>query len=182
MRCAVRPLASANAASATRCASASSNFCALQQRLRLARAPGQGRNPAQCDPCVAHDAVLYVERDRRRGEREFVGLPVARLEIDRARPASGNRECGDQFAGCQRRLDLRRVAGRLVQLRERHGSEAGFSGDLDRRIERDQRLREIAGIGGDALLGGAEHGVVAIESVERGAARSRIALVAIGRS
>ena len=67
-----------------------------------------------------------------------------------------------------------------MQLRERNVADAGFAGDLDGGIERDQGLREIAGIGGDALLGGAEHRMGAIEAFQRGAAGSRIALVAIG--
>ena len=87
-----RPRASANAASATRCARRVVEFLSLQQRLRLARPPRHGGDAAERDTRVPDRAVLHVERDRSRRQRELVGLPVARLEIHRARPAAGDGE------------------------------------------------------------------------------------------
>ena len=52
--------------------------------------------------------------------------------------------------------------------------------EIDRRVERHQGLGEIAGIGGDAGLADAEHGVDAVDTFHRGAARAGIALVAVG--
>src|SRR5205814_4932951 len=93
-------------------------------------------------------------------------------------PPALDDEAGNQFALRQRRLDLRRTAGRLVQLLERKVTGAGPAGDLDRGIERNQRLREVAGIGGDALIRGAENGMGAAEPIHGGAARAGIPLVA----
>jgi len=67
-----------------------------------------------------------------------------------------------------------------VQLRERQGAAPRWADDIDLGVERDQGLREIAGIGRDALFRCAEHGVRTIEAVDRRAAGSRVALVAIG--
>jgi hypothetical protein len=45
-------------------------------------------------------------------------------------------------------------------------------------IERDERLPKITGIGGDAMLAGAENGVFAVDAFKRPAARTGPALVA----
>lgn len=66
-----------------------------------------------------------------------------------------------------------------MQLRERYAARAGLARDLDHGIECDQRLREIAGIGRDALVGDAEHRMHAIDAVHRGTAGAGIALVAV---
>src|ERR1700729_3464588 len=77
---------------------------ALEQGLGLARPPRNGGYTAKCDPGVADRAVLNVECNRGRRQREFVGLAVAHLEIGRARPASVDRKGGDQLARQQRGL------------------------------------------------------------------------------
>ena len=51
--------------------------------------------------------------------------------------------------------------GSAMQRRERDGARAVRAGNLDRRIERDQRLGEIARIGRDAVFADAEHRMAA---------------------
>src|SRR5947209_15672417 len=67
-----------------------------------------------------------------------------------------------------------------MKRRKWNAARALGADDLDRGVERDQRLREIPGIGGDAMLAPAEHRVRSIEAVQRGAARTRVSLVARG--
>src|SRR5262245_53530054 len=67
-----------------------------------------------------------------------------------------------------------------MEAREWNGAPPPQTRDLDRRIERDQGLREIARIGRNASIAGSEHGMRAIETVECRAAGARIALVALG--
>src|SRR4030088_566665 len=55
----------------------------LDQALRFAGPPWDGCNAAERDARVPHEAVLDVERDRRRSPRKFVGPTVARLPIKR---------------------------------------------------------------------------------------------------
>ena len=125
----------------------------LEQRFGLARAPWHGRDSAKRDARVADHAVLKVERDGRRGQRELIGLAVARLQIERTRPAALDRRSRRSIPRAQGRLDLRAYPGRLVQLREwKVARTPDLPGDLDRGIERDQGLREIARIGRDALI------------------------------
>src|SRR6266404_675271 len=44
-------------------------------------------------------------------------------------------------------------------------------------VEGDKCLREVAGIGGDTLIADPEHGMLTVDSIERRAAASRLALV-----
>jgi hypothetical protein len=127
-------------------------------------------------------ALPQVERDRGRDQRELVGFPVANLEVEGAAcaPRSGDEERHDHVAGRQRRLDVGRSAGAAMQVGERDAAVAPGADDVDHRVERDQRLGEIPGIGGDAMIARAEHGMHAVVSVHGGAAAARVALVALG--
>ena len=51
-----------------------------------------------------------------------------------------------------RYASFREMWRRTMQGRERDGTSAAAASDFHERIERDQRLREITGISGDALL------------------------------
>src|SRR5579883_843055 len=64
-----------------------------------------------------------------------------------------------------------------MQRRERYSPVAARARDLDAGIERNQCLREVARVGGDAAVADAEHGVTAIESLHRRATGAGIALV-----
>src|SRR6185312_13162649 len=55
---------------------------------------------------------------------------------------------------------------------------SGFAGNLNRCVERDQGLSEVARIGCDALIGGSEHRMAAIKAFQGSTAGSGIALVA----
>ncbi len=146
------------------------------------RAPWRGGDAAKRDAHVADRAAVEIERDSSRGQSEFVGLAVSYFEINRAaRPRrGGNRKAGNDLTGQQRIFDIWRVARLQVQLGEGNFAHAVLAHDLDLRVERSQRLREVAGIGRNAVLTGAEYGVRPVDAVQRGAAGAGIALVAIG--
>src|SRR6266700_12179 len=57
---------------------------------------------------------------------------------------------------------IRRVAWFAVEVSKRDGSAAAAASDLHGRFECDQRLSEIAGIGGNALIATAEYRVHAV--------------------
>ena len=83
----------------------------------------------------------------------------------RAQGSGGTTKAVINSLGLQRRLDMRRGARRPVQLGEGMVRDSLGAGDIDLGVERDQRLREIARIGGDAVLADAEHGMRAVEAV-----------------
>ena len=116
-RAARRPRRRCGAASAA--AASSSGLPASAASASRARQGMVATPPSAMRACRTTPSV-HVERDRRRGQREFVGLPVADLQVERApRPRPGrDREAGDQVARRQRGLDVGRRPGRPVQLRE----------------------------------------------------------------
>jgi hypothetical protein len=59
-----------------------------------------------------------------------------------------------------------------MQLLHRDGARAVLAADVDNGVERHERLREVAGIGGDAVLADAEDGVLAVDAFDGGAGRS----------
>jgi hypothetical protein len=61
---------------------------------------------------------------------------------------------------------------------KRNGPVCVAAYEFDRCFKRDQRLREVAGIGGNALVAAAKHRMHAIKPAHRRAARTRIALIA----
>ncbi len=65
-----------------------------------------------------------------------------------------------------------------MQAGERYGAPLAAAAGLDQRVERDQRLGEIAGISRDAVRAHSEHRMRPIETVECGAARPWRPLVA----
>jgi hypothetical protein len=128
----------------------------------------------------ATDPSADVQSDRSGSQREVVGFPVADFQI---KGTSGPRchrqpEADDQLAGQQNRFDMRCIAWQNVKLLERDEAPARRPDDFDHGIERDKRLREVAWIGGDAMITDPEHGVLAVDPVERGAAGPGLALVA----
>src|SRR5262249_34317595 len=53
----------------------------FHQRFRLAGTPRHCGDAAERDARVTNHAVLHIERDRSRRQRELVGLAVARLQV-----------------------------------------------------------------------------------------------------
>ena len=179
-----RGCACAKAASAAAVSGCVVERLALERGFGLAGAPRHGGDAAERDARVAHRAAVEVERDRGGGQREFVGLAVADLEIERAaRPTAppASRKRGDQLARRQRGLDVRRVARLAMQLGERNVARAVAA----RRSRPSHRARSAPARNrrdrSRCMLAGAEHGVRAVDAVERGAAGAGIALVAVAR-
>ncbi len=75
-------------------------------------------------------------------------------------------------------LDPRRPLGCAVEVGECDHPLAPVARDPHPRVEREQRVGEIAGIGRDALVAQPEHGVRAILPVDRRTAAARRTLVA----
>ena len=155
------------------------NGAAVQRRFGLARPPRLCRDVAQRDARLVHHTVREVERDSGGSQGDFVGLPVTDLQVERPpRPQSHwEPKAGDQLTGRENRLKMRGVARQPMQLFEWHNPQATGADDLDCGIERDQCLRKIAGVGSDALIADAD-GVLTVDTVERGAAGSRLAFTA----
>ena len=153
-----------------------------QRRLDPGDAPGLGPDPAQGDARLPDAGAVHLERHRGRHDRELEGGPVAHLEVVRApcRRAGRHRDGGDHLARLEHRLEVRGGVGQAVEVDERHGALPAGPAHLDRRVERHQRHREVRGVGGDAMLARAEHGVPAVLAADGGAAGARCALVAGG--
>jgi hypothetical protein len=112
---------------------------------------------------LPYNFVRKIERDRRRGEREFIRFPVADLEIKRTFGEScvRNQDRRDQFARCERGFNVRRGPRQFVQICKRKAAEAVAPPHFYAGVERDQSLREIARIGRNAMAADAENCVPA---------------------
>jgi hypothetical protein len=110
-------------------------------------------------------------------------LPVSNLQVERShhpwRP--GNFEGSDKVFRRKARFNIRRVAGKLVQLLKGYLTTPRYSPDLDSRVQRNERLGEIARICRDAIVAHAKNGMFAIDAGHGGATAAGIALVTGGR-
>ena len=93
--------------------------------------------------------------------------------------AGRHRKSGDQISWLQARFYVGRAARFPVQIGEGHRPGAVPAQDLDGRVERDQSLRPIARISGNAGIRSAEHGVKPVDAIQCRASGARIALVAL---
>src|SRR6185312_7248460 len=93
---------------------------AIELFFCLTRTPRFGRNATQRDTRLFDLAIIKFERDRRRGEREFIGFPIPDLEEERApRPVCLRYDKSrDQLALCERGLNVWGISRRLVQFGE----------------------------------------------------------------
>ena len=85
---------------------------------------------------------------------------------------------GDQIAGLQHGLVLRRGARQQEKSVNRHLPLALRALHHDHRLQRRQRHIHVRRIGGDAVIAGAENGQMAVGALDRGATAARLALVA----
>jgi hypothetical protein len=120
-------------------------------------------------------------RGGHRDEREGVRGAVADLQVIGVLREGGLRQLygHDEFAVLEVGVLLRRVARQAVELAD--GDRAltpARAPDPHDGIERVERVRHVARIGGDTLLAPAEDGVHPVEPSERPAARPRLPLVA----
>ncbi len=153
-------------------------------RLGAARQFGIGRRDAPRhvpDPAERNmPAAVAPDHRADRDQREGVRGAVADLVIDVG--AAGRfrqRHRGDQLAGREHRFEMRRAAGRAIEIGERDAARLACRVDrFDRSVERLHRDRHVAGVGGDARLARADHGMQAAETADRGAAAAGLALVA----
>ena len=104
-------------------------------------------------------ARVHVERDGRGGERELVAV------------AGRHAEHEDQLVRSKRRFDGRPTVRSPMQPRAKGTVRFAAPPRFDGRVERDQRLGEIAGIGRDAVRADAEHRMGAVVAADRRALR-----------
>ncbi len=113
-------------------------------------------------------------------EREGVRRPVPGLAVQRRQPGRRGRQqhTRDQLARAELGVPLRMVARQPVEAVR--GQAAGPLGavQLDPGVQRGQRHRHVRGMGGDAVRGMAEDGVIAVHPLPRPAAAARHPLVA----
>ena len=77
-------------------------------------------------------------------------------------------KCGDQCPGRKSCLHMRRIAGFAMQLRKRNGQRAGRPEYLDRRVQCNQGLRKVSGIGRNTVLTDAQNGVATVHAFHGG--------------
>ena len=80
------------------------------------------------------------------------------------------RDGGDDLAWFKHRLDVWRCIGQPVEVDERHVGGPVGAAHLNNCIERDQRDREVGGMGGDTIVARAEHRVPTVLAADRGTA------------
>jgi len=148
--------------------------------FRFPRPPWDRGEAAQSDPSLTDLRAVHVEGHGRGSEREFIGLAIANLEIKRAPcpGACGEIEASNEIAWRENGLHVWCCAGGPVQGAEGDGPDAGRACNVNRRAERDQTLGKVAGISRDAVGAATKDGMLPVQTANRGAARTRIALVA----
>ncbi len=142
--------------------------------------PGPVRHRAEGDPGARHHAVRQVQHHGDGGQREGVRRPVAGLAVGRGQSGGGRGQdhAGDQLARVDLRVPLGVHAGQPVEVGGGHAPGALGAVQLHARVEGGQRHRHVRGVGGDALVGVAEHRVVPVHALQRAAAGAWLALVA----
>jgi hypothetical protein len=147
------------------------------------RPPGLRGDAADADAQVADGAAirLHLQPNRRARRGEFVGFPVAYLEVMGSAQRGRDRDLDsdDQLAGLQREFEMGRVARQQEEVLRRDLASRAVLHIHDG-VEGDQRHREVAGMGGDAGVADAEHGVAAVDALHRRAAGAGVPLVAVG--
>ena len=119
---------------------------ASERRLDPRNTPWLGAHPAEGDARLPDGAAIHVERHRGGDHRELEGGAVAHLEVVRASGHGAGRH-GDgrnDLTGFEYRLEVGRIAGQAVKLRQRHRAVSACPAHLDGCTERDQRHRKLA--------------------------------------
>ena len=133
---------------------------AVQNPLCLKRAPGPGAYTTQGDSDVIEFAAVDHGHDRRGGEGKFVGSTVTQLEIDLLAAGFGRweRHRGDEFARLKNRFALRCAAGDEEEISNGHIAFAFRALDVNGGFEGGKGDVHVGGVGGDAVLTGAQDG------------------------
>src|SRR5690606_38993496 len=134
-----------------------------ERALGGVRPAGAGGDRAERQAHIPHDAVVHLERGGDRADGEGGGGAFTHLAVAGAGGDRGGRQGdrGDQRAPRQRRLAVRGVRDRQVEVGQRQLPRpvGGLVGDDG--VERGQRHGHVGGVHGHAVLGGAEDGVIA---------------------
>ncbi len=91
---------------------------------------------------------------------------------------AGHRDPGDELARPQGVLDVGRGPGQRVEGLQRHGPGTAGGAQVHHCVQSDQRDGQVAGMGSDACVARAEHGVAAVDPLQRRAAAAGLTLVA----
>src|SRR5436309_1200497 len=112
--------------------------------VRIIRTPGTCCAAARSKPAIVPLGIVLCtvvaignDDDRRRNQRKLEFGAVADLLVMRALAGAGRRQQdrGDQLAGRDYGLPLRRVAGLPIEIVDRHRAGAAGAAQFDRRIE-----------------------------------------------
>src|ERR1700679_1024041 len=132
--------------------------------LGFERAPGLGAYSAE-GYAGEGDAVAFgAELDGGGGQGELVGGAVAELEVDAACAGARRweRDAGDEVAGLEDGFDVRRGAGDNVEVVDGDFAGARLALDVDGGFESGEGDVLVGGVGGDAVVTGAEDGEGAV--------------------
>ncbi|OEJ93759.1 hypothetical protein J116_004035 [Streptomyces thermolilacinus SPC6] len=146
-----------------------------------AGAPRAVREPAERQPQVAYGPVGVQVEDGGGGDQgEGVRGAVAGLAVRGGQPGGrgGQRDGGDQLAGLDDGVQFGVVAGQPVEIGGGHRPFTVRAVEFHVRVEGGEGDGEVGGVGGDAQVRVAEHGVVAVDAVAGAAAAAGGALVA----
>src|SRR5712671_3052229 len=125
-----------------------------------AGAPGPCGDAADRDARRTNGVAIYVQRHRRRREREGVRLPVADLVIGggAAHPRLRHADAKDQLAGLECGFDIRRRPRLTMKLVHGDGALAMRPKHINLGVERNKSDGQVARINGDARIAAAEIG------------------------
>ncbi|EAU69311.1 hypothetical protein STIAU_8041 [Stigmatella aurantiaca DW4/3-1] len=142
-------------------------------------APGLGAHASQRQAHLPDDAAFHLQDGGHRGEREGIGGPVPHLDVERALRGGqrGHVHREHQLAVLQHRLPLGRGARQQVEVGEGHGALPLGALDAHGGAQGGQGHAHVRGVGGDAGLTHAQHGVAAVDALQGRAARAGGALV-----
>ena len=178
------PLSRSGSAADSSASAAAANASAAAGAPGRTSSATRARHGRDATPPKASRALRTI-RPRRRGRRRSNRW---RRRRTRARGPSGSATAatprrrqgdrGDQRAGRQRRLQLRRVTDGQVELRQRQLARTVERLVAHDRVERGQRDRHVRGMGGHAVTRPAEDRVVVVLAVDRGTTAAGGALVA----
>src|SRR5215208_6403784 len=151
-----------------------------QHRLNLWTTPWFVSDAAEHEASFLDPVTVKLESSGHGNQREGVGEPVAYFQVAMVFGESlrGQLDRGDDFAGLQVRVALRRVARQAMKVLKCDDPLPGRTRHMDFSFERCKGDAHIRRMRGDAVLAGAKNSVDPVDAVDRRAAAARLALVA----
>src|SRR6266851_2730990 len=152
---------------------------ALQRSLRFERTPRLGSDTSEGDAHMLNLSAVHLDYDGCGCQCELIGSAVAELQIERTGSGrwSGKRDARDDISGLKHRLAMGSRAGEEIEVMDGDAALTLGSLDLNRGLKRGEGNVLVGGVGGDAVLAGAEDGERAIVTADRRASTPGFTLV-----